>query len=153
MNLHDKKYHSIQITRRFLGVMDYILSNRDNGKVTAKQFSEVAGMTSSNINRLRSCTGENIVTVEAIGRVCEYYHVSAYWLITGKGDIYNNDELCAANKTLEASLNDVVTAIIDIKKSYELISKHKTKDGQKCQNRVKLVSKKNAIKKMRPKDN
>jgi DNA-binding Xre family transcriptional regulator len=78
----DKKYYSYHITQRFLKVVDSIVGNRSNGKITYKELCKSIGMTSSNLNRLRdSTTGDNCVTVEAIGRLCEFYKVSPATLI------------------------------------------------------------------------
>ncbi len=122
-----KKDHSIQITRRFLQAMDRIIGNRTDGKVTAKQFGDVVGINSSNISRLRNATRDNFVTVEAIGRICEHYHVSATWLITGKGEQYNNDELYAANKALESRVSEAEKAISILEKEIAAMRKTKNK--------------------------
>lgn len=91
MNKRDKKYYSVQITKRFITAMDKIIGTRDKkGKITTKSFGEVVGISSSNLNRLRSSTGENVVTVEAVGRLCNHYKVSPHWLIAGQGDPLSN---------------------------------------------------------------
>jgi hypothetical protein len=117
MDITDKKYYSYHITQRFLLAMDRIIGNRRNGKVTAAAFGEIVGMKASNISRLRDSTGENCVTVEAIGRIYEHYKISPYWLITGQGDMWSNDELYAAYQALEIRVSDTEEAI----KQYDLI--------------------------------
>lgn len=124
-DITDKKYFSYTITQRFLFAMDRIIGSRSAGKVTAKAFGDIVGISSSNINRLRTSTGEHTVTVEAIGRICHYYRISAFWLLTGEGDMYSNDELAAAYRTLENRLQQVEDAIIGIQQSVATIKKSK----------------------------
>lgn len=92
-DITDKKYFSFQITERFFFAMDRILGSRSAGKVTAQAFGNIVGITSNNLNRIRNNPGEHFVTIEAIGRLCNHYRISAYWLLTGQGDLYSNDEL------------------------------------------------------------
>jgi DNA-binding Xre family transcriptional regulator len=101
LDITDKKYHSYHITRRFVFAVDRIVGNRTAGKTTAKEVCEVVGMSSSNLKRLRESTGENCVTVEAIGRLCEHYKISASWLILEVGNMYADLEIIAAYQTLE----------------------------------------------------
>lgn len=107
MDITDKKYFSTQITARFLFAMDRIIGSRSQGKVTAKSFGEIVGMDPANLNRLRKNPGSSFATVEAIGRLCNHYRVSAYWLLTGQGDLYSNDELAAAYNTLERRVSEL----------------------------------------------
>ncbi len=114
LDITDKKYFSYNITQRFLFAMDRILGNRSMGKVTAQAFGDAVGMKASNIFRLRESTGENTVTVEAIGRLCNHYKISPYWLITGDGDMYSNSELMTAYKTLEGRMSNIEDAVKQI---------------------------------------
>jgi transcriptional regulator with XRE-family HTH domain len=100
MAMSDKKYYSMQITRRFLKAMDNIIANREHGKVTAQSFGEVVGISGSNLIRLRSSKGENVITVEALGRICDKYNVSADWLVTGAGKIFVGDKEDPVEKRL-----------------------------------------------------
>lgn len=127
----DKKYYSYQVTQRFLVAMDRILGNRQNGKVTAYSFGETVGMTSSNLNRLRSSNGENAVTVEAIGRMCEVYKISPYWLLTGKGEMFTNAELYAAYESLEARVHDIEDALAGIESTLKILKSASNKNSNK----------------------
>lgn len=113
-DITDKKYFSYQITQRFLFAMDRILGSRGSGKVTAKAFGEIVGIDSSNLIRLRKNAGEQFVTVEAIGRLCHHYKISSFWLLTGQGDLYSNDELAAAYRTLDDRLREVESSLHSI---------------------------------------
>ena len=117
MDITDKKYHSYHITHRFLFAMDRIIGSRGAGKVTALSFGRVVGISSSNLNRLRNSTGENCVTVEAIGRICSHYKISPYWLITGQGDMYNNDQLYAAYEAIEKRVTQIELAMVLLERS------------------------------------
>lgn len=110
----EKKYYSNQITQRFIFAMDRILGSRKSGKVTAKAFGDIVGISSSNLNRIRNNPGEQFVTIEAIGRICNHYRISAYWLLTGQGDLYSNDELAAAYRTLSERVNEVEKSLQEI---------------------------------------
>lgn len=110
----DKKHFSSQITERFLFAMDRILGSRSAGKVTAKAFGEVVGIESSNLIRIRNNPTENFVTIEAIGRLCNHFRISAYWLLTGQGDLYSNDELATAFRNLDTRVNDVEKSLMQI---------------------------------------
>ena len=127
MHHTDKKYYSSHITKRFLFAMDHITGSKTTGKVTAKLFGDIVGISSSNLNRIRNNPAEHAVTIEAIGRLCHHYKISPYWLITGQGDMYNNDELKTAYKTLESRFADLEKAFVDIEKSLSIIRKNKTK--------------------------
>ncbi len=124
----EKKYFSKQITERFLFAMDRILGNRSTGKVTALMFGDMVGMRSSNITRLREPASENYVSVEAIGRICEIYKISAHWLITGQGTMWSNDELFTAFNTLEKRMTDIEEAVNKIEIS---VGMKKSKTGKK----------------------
>jgi hypothetical protein len=114
MNKTAKKYYSIQITKRFVQAMDKIIGTRDKtGKVTAKSFGEIVAMSSSNLNRLRSSSGENLVTVEAIGRLVGHFKVSPHWLISGAGDMISD----GAHATIEARLRSLEEAVTGLKKN------------------------------------
>jgi hypothetical protein len=123
MDITDKKYYSYHITQRFIMAMDRIIGNRRNGKVTAQSFGDVVGIKSSNLKRLRDSTGENSVTVEAIGRLYEHYKISPYWLITGQGDMWSNDELYAAYEALELRMSDAEEAIKQFESVYKKVKK------------------------------
>lgn len=125
MDITDSKYFSLQITERFLMAMGRIMGNRQNGKITAEMFAGRVGMSASNINRMRKNPGQFFVTVEALGRLVEEYKISSYWLLTGYGDVYSNDELLSAYKSLEARVSEVEKAVNDVEKSIELMKKKK----------------------------
>lgn len=120
MKPSNKKYYSYKITQRFLLAMDQV---RQQGKVTANTFAEKVGMSASNINRLRSSAGENAVTLEAIGRMCELYKVSPYWLLTGKGDMFTNAAFHASSESLEARIKDIENASKAIESSLKTLRK------------------------------
>lgn len=82
----DKKQFSKKITGRFLEAVDTIISNRKNGRITLNIIGDIIGMSASNIARLRT-SENNIVTVEAIGRLCKHYNISPAWIILGKGEM------------------------------------------------------------------
>ncbi len=92
--------------------MDEIIGTKDSGKIITKSlFAGVVAISSSNLNRLRSSEGENFVTVEAIGRLCDHYKISAHWLVMGEGEIYNNK----AVKTIETRIKSLEEAIKSLK--------------------------------------
>jgi len=105
VDLSDKKYFSAEITERFFLAMDRIVGSRSSGKVTAKSFGDIVGISSSNLNRIRTSNGEYFVTVEALGRLCHHFSVSGEWLITGTGDMEASQDfesrLSEAEKTIE----------------------------------------------------
>jgi DNA-binding Xre family transcriptional regulator len=121
----DKKYHSYHITQRFLFAVDRIVGNRSNGKITYKEISSVIGMTSSNLIRLRESTGENCVTVEAIGRLCDTYKISASWLILDVGNMYADIEIMAAYNTLEKRVSITEYSIKQIEVSIGIVKAKK----------------------------
>ncbi len=91
-------------------------------------FGDMVGMRSSNITRLREPASENYVSVEAIGRICEIYKISAHWLITGQGTMWSNDELFTAFNTLEKRMTDIEEAVNKIEIS---VGMKKSKTGKK----------------------
>lgn len=123
LDITDKKYFSNQITDRFFLAMDGIIGNRKNGKVTAKAFGDVVGISSSNLIRIRQNPEENFVTIEAVGRLCNHYKISAAWLISGIGNRYSDDELFAAYQTLDKRLGDVETIVSDLQQALEILRK------------------------------
>jgi DNA-binding Xre family transcriptional regulator len=114
LDITDKKYFSYQITERFFFAMDRILGSRSAGKVTAQAFGNIVGITSNNLNRIRNNPGEHFVTIEAIGRLCNHYRISAYWLLTGQGDLYSNDELATEVRTVADRLKEVEKSLHEI---------------------------------------
>jgi len=120
-NIPDKKYYSYQVTQRFLQAMDHLLERE---KITAAAFGEIVRIPSSNLARLRTSTGENTVTTEAIARICDHWKVSPYWLITGDGEIFTDASLFAAYESIETRVMEVEKAVKSIGKSLEIL--HKT---------------------------
>lgn len=114
LDITDKKYFSYQITERFFFAMDRILGSRSAGKITAQAFGKTVGITSNNLNRIRNNPGEHFVTIEAIGRLCNNYRISAYWLLTGQGDLYSNDELATAYITLSNQVQEIQKSLHEI---------------------------------------
>lgn len=113
-DITDKKYYSKEITERFLFAMDRILGSRGSGKVTAKNFGDIVGISSSNLNRIRNNPSEYFVTIEAIGRICNHYRISAFWLLTGEGDLFSNDELASAYRILTSRVEQVENRVSEI---------------------------------------
>ena len=105
----DKKYYSKQITARFLAAMDAITSNREKGKITAQAFGNSVGMSSSNINRLRT-SEENTITVESLARLSILYKISPAWLITGEGKMFlkEQDSLESRLEKMEESISYLI---------------------------------------------
>lgn len=106
-----KKHHSSQITARFLEAMDRIVADRTNGKITAGKFGEAVGISGSNLTRLRT-SPDHHVTVEAVGRICAKYKISAAWLITGKGQMFTE----AKGDNLEKRVSELEKAVARLKK-------------------------------------
>lgn len=127
VEIHSDQF-SYQTTQRFLFALDRILGNRANGKITQQRIGEEIGISSSNINRLRTDPSRR-VTLEACCRLCDLYKVSAFWLLLGKGDMYSNDELLTAYKTLEGRLGELENVVKAIEKSLEIIRKNKKGKG------------------------
>jgi DNA-binding Xre family transcriptional regulator len=125
MELTDKKYFTRTITDRFLFAIDRIVGNRGAGKVTYQKLGDVIGINSSNITRIRSNPDANAVTVEAIGRLCHNYKVSPYWLITGNGEMYSNDELINAYNNLEGRVDQLEKAVHLVEKALSKVNKSK----------------------------
>ncbi len=117
LDITDKKYHSYHITRRFLFAVDRIVGNRTNGKTSYKEVCEIIGMSSSNLQRLRESTGENCVTVEAIGRLCSHYKISSSYLILEIGNLYADLEIFSAYESLEKRMSKVEDAVKQIELS------------------------------------
>jgi len=127
LDLTDKKYFSWKITERFLFIMDRILGNRANGKVTAKMFGDVVGIASSNLNRIRQNPTENFVTIEAVGRLCDNYKISPAWLILNIGNPYADEHLYNAYQALEVRLTKVEDVIKMIEETSSVTTKTKPK--------------------------
>lgn len=126
MKVPNKKQFAYAITQRFIMAMDDIIS-KSKGKVTAASFSHKVKMSASNISRLRNSNGEHSVTLEALGRICEVYKISPYWLITGKGEKYGNAELFAAYGSLDARVQDIETALTQAEAALKIIKNGKQK--------------------------
>lgn len=120
----EKKYFGYHITKRFIEAMDHVLGDRSAGKITAKQFGEVVGIKSSNLQRLRDTTGDNMVTVEALGRICHFYNISAFWLLTGQGSILGAEELATSHQLLSKRVDDLEQSYENLQSSYELLKKN-----------------------------
>jgi DNA-binding Xre family transcriptional regulator len=120
LDITDKKYFSWKITERFLFIMDRILGNRANGKVTAKMFGEIVGIASSNLNRIRQNPTENFVTIEAIGRLCNHYKVSPAWIVLDIGNPYADEHIYNAYQALEKRMNELEDSVRQIEVSLNL---------------------------------
>ena len=114
--------YGYQVTQRFLFAVDRIIGNRSAGKITQQRLGDTIGISSSNINRLRT-DPDRKVTLEACCRLCDHYKISAYWLLLGKGEMYSNDELFAAYQALELRTGDLEKTVAAIEKSIEIFKK------------------------------
>ena len=119
----DKQY-SIEITSRFILAMDKVMNQE---KVTASDFGKTVGITGSNLSRLRTSNGTYNVTIEAIGRLCDHYDISPYWLITGKGDMNSNDDLNSTHKIISKKFQEVESAVKTIDSLIKAIKKREVK--------------------------
>ena len=109
-----ERQYSTEITKRFLIAMDCIVGGKGEDKITAKTFGEIVTMSSSNISRARTNPNSYYVTVEAMGRLCDYFNISESWLISGKGKM-ENDVLKASYKHIENNIvliEEAASAII-----------------------------------------
>jgi hypothetical protein len=111
-----------EITERFLRAINTIIGNRDIGKQTQALIGEVVGISSSNINRMRSDPSRR-VSVDACGRLCDHYKVSTHWLLLGEGQMYSNDELLAAYKNIEKRMNDLEKSFLSLEKEMNLVKR------------------------------
>lgn len=116
----DKKYYSQEITKRFLKAMDAIISDRENGKVTARDFGETVGMAGSNITRLRDADAGHSVTVEAIAKICLNYDISPSWLILGDGEMYDQTEKSGSKSSIALLEKAVIAVKRDLQKNGRL---------------------------------
>lgn len=74
--------YSRAVTKRFLIAFDRIRADRTTGKITQAALGEILGISSTNINRLRTSEQHN-VTLEACCKICDLYKVSPAWLLMG----------------------------------------------------------------------
>lgn len=82
-----KTSESREITQRFIDVMYQLIGRR---KIKSKrQFGDVVGVPSNNIYRME--TGGNMnVPLYALKRAVEAYNINLYYVITGKGEMFND---------------------------------------------------------------
>lgn len=125
----DTKRYTIEVNQRFLEAMEAILAQKVNGIETALAFGKEIGITSSNLNRLRHSAGGNTVSLEAIGRLIRTFKVSALWLMTGKGDMFNNDITVLHQSDLDRKLKALKSMISDLNKTVDAMQSRRGKKG------------------------
>lgn len=102
-----------QITQRWLFAVDRILGNRSDGKITQQKLGDIVGINSSNINRLRQ-DPDRRVSIDACARLCDYYKVSAAWLLLEVGEMFGNTELLSAYNILEKRVTGLELSVTSI---------------------------------------
>lgn len=110
--------HSRQVTKRFLIAFDRITADRSEGKITQKSLGEKLGISSSNINRLRSSQDHN-VTLEACCRICEQYGISPAWLLLGKEETGNLEGRLTAT---EEELREIREKLVQLNRKLNQIT-------------------------------
>jgi len=118
-----KEDHAYQVTQRFLSAVDRILGDRTSGKTTQQKLGEIIGISSSNINRLRT-DPDRKVTLEACCRICDQYKISTSWLLLGTGDMNGNDQPPNEQKKLETKVSDLEKKMKAVSKTLETIQKN-----------------------------
>lgn len=76
----------VAITRRFFTAVDTLKANRVIHGLT--DFIERHGLNQSNISVLKNNPEIRGIKSVYLKYLCEDYGVSAYWLLTGKGDMF-----------------------------------------------------------------
>lgn len=102
-----------QITQRWLFAVDRILGNRSSGKITQQKLGDIVGINSSNINRLRQ-DPDRRVSIDACARLCDYYKISAAWLLLEVGEMFGNTELLSAYNILEKRVTGLELSVTSI---------------------------------------
>ncbi len=88
----------LAVTQRFLIAMENILENSQD--LTEGLFAEKVGMFQSNIARLKK-SDTNSITLDALVAMASKFHVSAKWLLLGKGPMYDLKSNEAIDKKLK----------------------------------------------------
>lgn len=109
-----------QTTDRFLMAVDTIMGNRSKGKVTQKQIGDLTGVNSTNISRLRS-DPTRAVSLDAVCRLSYFYKVSTFWLLLGEGQMWSNDELLTAYRTIENRMNQLEKTFFEMEQAFKVI--------------------------------
>lgn len=115
-----EKTYSRDITQRFLEAVDHLVIKE---KTTYQRFGEMIGVTSSNINRMRIAPDANFVTLETVARMVDQFQISAIWLITGTGDMENNDHLQTIQNVLANRMDVLEKAISEAQQAIQAIKK------------------------------
>jgi len=123
-----KTNFSIEITKRFLEAIDYVIANNE---ITAYEISATVGMSAGNLSRLRTSDGKHNVTIEAIGLLCEHYKISPYWLVTGKSKMDHDDEMFSTKTSLKKSFAELKNLFKDLEGSFRKLSAQEEKGSTK----------------------
>jgi transcriptional regulator with XRE-family HTH domain len=126
MNTADIEYLDRDLARevaeRFLMAVDTIMGNRKAGKVSQKDIGDVTGMNNTNISRLRNDPSRG-VSINAVCRLCAFYKVSTFWILLGEGQMWSNDELLTAYRTLENRMSGLEKMFTEMEQAFSIIRK------------------------------
>lgn len=111
-----------EVAERFLFAVGAIMGNRQAGKVTQKEIGDVTGMNNTNISRLRK-NPERGVSITAVCRLCCYFKVSTFWILLGEGQMWSNDELLTAYRTLENRMSGLEKMFTEMEQAFSIIRK------------------------------
>ncbi len=107
-----------EVTQRFLKAMQYlILTNQVKNK---KQFAEEVNYTYNHIFRLER-GGNYSITLEALNKLSIKFKINAYWLLTGKGQMTQENE--------QKDLNQKVNQIYEYLTDFEYSKKRQSIEG------------------------
>lgn len=105
--------YRIDVTKRYLRVLEYVKNNQINGITNGGQFLESVGEVQQNRTKLEN--GTRYPTINQLVATSKIYNVSMNWLMLGEGKMIVDK---AANKRLvDAEMK--LKAIAEITKDYQ----------------------------------
>lgn len=106
------KHTAKSISVRFLRAFDIVCAEQNE---TAKSLAPKIGTTAEYISTLRK-SEKSYIRQDIIANLCEKYHISAEWLLMGKGDMKSNPTLTKIFdliKQMQSTQDDIISKLLD----------------------------------------
>lgn len=110
MSTGERPYDKDKIRQRFVEAVDWVM-NTHTDNLTQSDIADTLGILHAALSRIRTSQNPNYPTIDTLAAMVFHYHISAEWLLTGKGSMENTPDLNSRVRKLENLVASLMTKL------------------------------------------